>query len=224
MELSFWDMLLRLLLALVIGGAIGWERGTSRRPAGFRTHILVSLGSAIAMLTGEMVLARGGSGDVTRIASQVITGVGFLGAGTIMKVGVNVKGLTTAASLWATACLCLAAGAGLYTMAIAGLVIVLMTLTILAKLEDRFIFGLTNEVLVTLVAEAPSPLLERLKAELDLQGINIRKLAVVADDDGRFEIKFEMHPVTLHQEFDFTHATAKICTLPNVISMKVDNA
>ena len=216
------DIFLRLMLSVLIGGVIGWERGAGRRPAGFRTHILVSLGAAVAMLTGEMVTQNAGSGDATRIAAQVVSGIGFLGAGTIMKVGVNIKGLTTAASLWATACLGLAAGAGLYLMAALGLVIVLLTLTILERMEKRFLYGKMTAATVTILTDNPSAVIEHVNSVLLLLKIDMHKLRSSAVEGGRYEVKFEMRARVPSLECDFTYAGSRICSLPNVLSMKVD--
>ena len=110
------EVLTRLLCAMAVGLVIGTEREYTNRPAGMRTHILVALGSCAVMITGELIFvqykALGAAPDPARLGAQVITGVGFLGAGTILREGSDVKGLTTAASLWAVAGLVLAAGAG----------------------------------------------------------------------------------------------------------------
>ena len=130
---------LRLLFALILGLIVGLEREYTHRPAGMRTHILVALGSCAVMLTGHMIFTQyypyGATPDPARLAAQVIAGVGFLGAGTILRDGVNVKGLTTAASLWAVACLGLAVGGGYYVVALAGTFLVLLTLTLLELLQ-----------------------------------------------------------------------------------------
>jgi len=135
------EICLRILLAMAIGGVIGWERENSNRPAGLRTHMLVAIGAAVVMLMGELALDKYvgiTTMDPTRLGAQVITGVGFLGAGTIMREGPTVRGLTTAASLWAVACLGLAAGGGFYEAAAAGTVAIILTLTIFEYLEKRF--------------------------------------------------------------------------------------
>jgi len=133
-DLGWVDVLLRLLCALGVGAVIGLEREYTHRPAGLRTHMLVTLGACVVMITGQFIYAEysryGSNADPARLAAQVISGVGFLGAGTIMREGINVKGLTTAASLWAVACLGIAAGAGYYTIALPGAVFVLASLTI----------------------------------------------------------------------------------------------
>lgn len=139
MDLQITDICLRLLCAMVVGLIIGTEREYTHRPAGMRTHILVALGSCAVMITGELIfveyIAYGATPDPARLSAQVITGVGFLGAGTILREGPTVKGLTTAASLWSVACLGIAAGAGYYIVAIAGMVFILVTLTVFEALQ-----------------------------------------------------------------------------------------
>lgn len=126
-----WEVLQRLLLITAIAGAVGLERERHGRAAGFRTHILVGLGSCLVMLTG-LYLTEAMAGrvalDPTRMAAQVISGIGFLGAGTILQFRASVRGLTTAASLWAVGGVGLAVGAGfLYGAALCGLIILLVT-------------------------------------------------------------------------------------------------
>ena len=138
MEISF-----RLLCAMILGLIIGIEREYTHRPAGMRTHILVALGSCAVMLTGQMIFAQyqpfGATPDPARLAAQVIAGVGFLGAGTILRDGVTVKGLTTAASLWAVACLGLASGFGYYSLALLGMAFIMITLTLFEVLQRGLI-------------------------------------------------------------------------------------
>jgi len=131
----------RLLLACVLGGIIGYERENARRPAGFRTHILVCVGSALVMVTSEYIFKQYkglANIDPTRMGAQVISGIGFLGAGTIIREGLSVKGLTTAASLWAVSCVGLAVGIGFYEGAIAATVLIYITLIVLKTIEDKF--------------------------------------------------------------------------------------
>lgn len=132
------EMLARLVLACVLGGAIGYEREHTNRPAGFRTHILVCVGAALVMVTSEFVFRQYFGKiniDPTRMGAQVISGIGFLGAGTIIREGFNVKGLTTAASLWAVSCVGIAAGGGFYLGAVAATVLIYITLIVLKKIE-----------------------------------------------------------------------------------------
>lgn len=145
LALSHKDILLRLLCAMVVGTVIGIEREYTHRPAGLRTHILVTLGACAVMITGQLIFHQyrpyGGTADPARLAAQVISGVGFLGAGTIMREGVNVKGLTTAASLWAVACLGIAAGGGYYVVALSGMVLMFITLTLLEVVQNVLMRG-----------------------------------------------------------------------------------
>ena len=118
-ELSLVTVLLRLLLAVLCGGAVGLERERKGRPAGFRTHILVCVGAVLCMMTNQYLLRFIGSTDTARLGAGVLTGISFLGAGTIMVTGQRqVKGLTTAAGLWASAAMGLAIGVGFYEAAL----------------------------------------------------------------------------------------------------------
>lgn len=128
------EPLLRLVVGLVLGAAVGWERELQRMPAGFRTHALVGLGSAIFTVVSAFAFP-GSVSDPTRIAAQIVTGVGFLGGGAILHYRGSVRGLTTAASLWAVAAVGMAAGAGLYVIAVGGAVLVVVTLDLLDRLE-----------------------------------------------------------------------------------------
>jgi len=135
-------ILLRTVLAVLLGGVIGFERESKRRPAGFRTHTLVCVGASTVMLLSELLFMRynaayGVLSDPARMGAQVVSGIGFLGAGTIMRYGANVRGLTTAASIWATGCIGLAAGAGFYDLAVTAAVIILVTLILFSKAERR---------------------------------------------------------------------------------------
>ncbi len=135
-EFSSTAIMLRMVAALVCGGVIGMERGHRGRPAGLRTHILVCLGAAISVMVGLYISKNLGYGnDPTRMGAQVISGIGFLGGGSIMIVGRNqVRGLTTAAGLWATATIGLAIGAGCIEIAVFGTLLVLVTMLALGKL------------------------------------------------------------------------------------------
>lgn len=136
-----WEIVFKLILACVMGALIGLERESLKRPAGFKTYTLVCIGSTLAMIVSidmyyqyhHMV-----STDPGRIAAQVISGIGFLGAGTIMREGPTVMGLTTAAGLWVVACIGLAIGAGLYIPAFSATVLSLFVLTYFKKFERRF--------------------------------------------------------------------------------------
>ena len=134
------QMMVRLLLAAALGGIIGLERETHEKAAGFRTHILVCLGACLIMLTSIHLfnIYKGmGSLDPGRIAAQVVTGVGFLGAGTIIRSRTSIIGLTTAASLWSVAGIGLAIGSGLYIIGIFSAVLILSCLIVMSKIGDK---------------------------------------------------------------------------------------
>lgn len=141
LSITYLEMALRLLLALALGGIVGYEREKHKRPAGFRTHILVCVGSALIMQVSAYGFAEGAAGafyDPGRIAAQVVTGVGFLGAGTILRHGNTITGLTTAASLWIVSGIGLAVGIGYYAGALMTTLMVLISLILLRSLEGSF--------------------------------------------------------------------------------------
>ena len=136
-EPNLCSTLVRLTLAVFCGGILGLERVKKRRPAGFRTYMLVCLGASLTMIISQYLASRGQMTDVSRLGAQVINGVGFLGAGTIIVTGKQqIKGLTTAAGLWASACMGLAIGAGFYLGALIGCVAIYLTISVLRMLED----------------------------------------------------------------------------------------
>ena len=130
------EILARLVLSAVIGGMIGFEREVKSRPAGLKTHILVSLGSTLIML---LSLYGFESGDPSRMAAQVVTGIGFLGAGTIMKTGDSIQGLTTAATIWISSAIGLAVGNGYYLGSLVTSFIVLITLVGLSRIDNKIV-------------------------------------------------------------------------------------
>ncbi|MDR2770434.1 MAG: MgtC/SapB family protein [Clostridiales Family XIII bacterium] len=140
-DLNAVSTVARLLLAVVIGGVIGMERGARSQPAGFRTHMLVCVGACLAMLTNEFVYDTiSQTTDPTRLGAQVITGVGFLGVGTILVTGRHrIRGLTTAAGLWASACTGLAIGIGYYVGAIAAAALIFTALAFFPAIESKIL-------------------------------------------------------------------------------------
>ncbi len=143
-DVTWLDILLRVTLAAALGGAIGFERELREREAGLRTHMLVSVGAALFTLVSayawadwQFSTAEGLTFDPTRIAAQVVTGIGFLGAGAIIRQGLSVRGLTTAATLWVVAAIGMASGAGYFTAALITTVLVLFSLWPLRILSYR---------------------------------------------------------------------------------------
>lgn len=134
--LSNAEIVLRILLSLAMGGVLGMERGLKNRPAGTRTYMLVCLGACVVMMTGQLVYETYQTGDPARIGAQVVSGIGFLGAGSIVVTRHNqIKGLTTAAGLWASACVGLALGMGFYMVALTAGCAVFLVLTMMHQLD-----------------------------------------------------------------------------------------
>ncbi|WP_415803344.1 MgtC/SapB family protein [Marinicrinis lubricantis] len=175
-------MLLRIFAAFVLGGLIGLEREKNNHPAGFRTHILVCLGSALVMLLSMYGFSEFADEpnvrlDPARLAAQVISGIGFLGAGVILTKGISVKGLTTAASLWVIAGIGLSVGAGFYIPAVMVTVLVLFSLLILNKVERKW---LTNrkDTILRVQSDAPVERLEQFHEMMDKYHLEVRNMRV----------------------------------------------
>ncbi|CAK7030833.1 MAG: Protein SapB [Fusobacterium varium] len=152
LDLSLKSIILRIFMAIIIGGIIGYERGYNNRPAGFRTHILVCLGATIISLTQDQlrinivkfaietpIVTQVLKTDLGRMGAQVVSGIGFLGAGTIMREKKTIGGLTTAASIWTTGCIGLGIGWGFHNIAISAGIAVIIVLATLKKLEVTLI-------------------------------------------------------------------------------------
>ena len=149
-EITAASVALRLLVSLALGGLIGLERESRYQPAGLRTHILITLGSTLIMLVSIFIpqtFQDFRNGDPGRLAAQVVSGIGFLGAGAIFRLGANVRGLTTAATIWVSAAVGLAVGAGLYVGAVMAAMTILFVLIVLSRVERRFFPDITNKVL-----------------------------------------------------------------------------
>ena len=137
-ELTYSGIVFRIVCAVVIGGIIGIERSVKNRPAGLRTYMLVCVGACLIMMTNQYIYQMTNTGDPMRLGAQVVSGIGFLGAGTIIVTKHSqIKGLTTAAALWAAACVGLALGIGFYEAAITAAMAIYCTLTILHTLERK---------------------------------------------------------------------------------------
>jgi putative Mg2+ transporter-C (MgtC) family protein len=155
-SLTAFNIPLRLLLVVLFSGTLGWERTAKRRGAGIRTYIIVSLGAALTMMTSQFLkdYVADGYTDLSRLGAQVISGIGFIGAGTIMFNGFKqVKGITTAAGLWASACMGLAMGAGFVYGALIVWVLMFLVMTVLDTWENRF-FSHMGEIRLFIVFES----------------------------------------------------------------------
>lgn len=185
------ELLLRLTLACVLGGLIGIERERNRHPAGFRTHILVCIGSTLVMLCNIFIFERYknyANVDPARLGAQVISGIGFLGAGTILKEGVTVKGLTTAASIWSVACIGIAIGLGFYTGSIFATILVLVTLVVFSRVEGRVYANRRSTLLKIKSADRPGQI-GKIGTELGRCGLQICDISMEAADETSILIK-----------------------------------
>ena len=137
-EIPLYEIFIRLTAALIAGGAIGFERERDSQPAGLRTHMILALGAALVTILSITMGARYNS-DPARLAAQVVSGIGFLGAGAILRFGFNVKGLTTASTLWTTAMIGLVIGYGFSLVAVFAVLIMLIVLTLVERFEKKFV-------------------------------------------------------------------------------------
>lgn len=218
---------LRLACAMVVGIFIGLEREYTHRPAGLRTHIVVALGACVISIAGEMIYSQyaalGATPDPARLSAQVITGVGFLGAGTIMKEGVNVKGLTTAASVWAVACLGLTAGFGYYSVALLGMVFIFITLTAVEALQHRFIQVGSSSVSYEMETSDISLSLNHLNTIAQEQQVTLSDLVSQKTENGH-RLNFRVHFVGRRNKkhhvlfFDAVMAHPQTCSLQEIDS------
>ena len=216
-SLSWEESLLRLALAAAFGGAVGLEREFREREAGLRTHTLVSLGAALFTIAGAYGFRDfHNSFDPTRIAAQIVTGIGFLGAGAIIRQGLSVRGLTTAATLWVVAAIGLTCGAGYYAAAVITTAIVLLSLWPLRFVAYRVLVRFRPET-ERLMAQLPSgesagPLI----GELEELGVKLQALEVSQEADRRMVLL----DVTLPPEADAPRIVAKLSDLDNVLEIR----
>ena len=198
------QIVLRLLAAAVLGSLVGLERERHNQPAGLRTHIILTIGSALAMCVSIDLAMQFQpyvpNGDPARLAAQVISGIGFLGAGAIFKYGTSVKGLTTATSLWTVAIIGLAVGAGHYFPAIVATALLLLALSALDLLEKKYLVSTTTRTISMRVQDKPLMVDELEQVFHDL-GIDIKSVSISKDVESN-ELEFE--------------AIAKVSTQPDM--------
>jgi putative Mg2+ transporter-C (MgtC) family protein len=187
------ELILRLAAALVLGGIIGLERERQERAAGLRTVTMVSLGSCLFTLVGAYGFGSPNRVDPTRVAAQIVTGIGFLGAGTIFLRNDLVRGLTTAATIWATAAIGMAAAAGAYFLALFTTLLVLLVLTVLKPMEKRF-FRRPDGASVALVLPRRDDSLVRVQKVLSTFGGRCQSIHFeeLGQDRDRFEFDVEI--------------------------------
>ena len=190
-----FELLGRLLLAAVLGGAIGAERELNDQAAGLRTHMLLTIGACLFTLISAYGFSGGIGTDPSRLAAQVVTGIGFLGGGAIVRHGLTVKGLTTAASIWATASVGVAIGAGSYVLGIGGAVLVVATLFGLRRVSGVLQrWGVSREEFV--LATVPGFDVKRVVELVRSERVDLRGLEHLQDDDGdRIVILVKLRPL-----------------------------
>ncbi|NLY74739.1 MAG: MgtC/SapB family protein [Firmicutes bacterium] len=194
------SVIVRLILAGIMGGIVGYEREHTQRPAGFRTHILVCVGAALVMITSEFIFERYhalANLDPARLGAQVISGIGFLGAGTIIREGFSVKGLTTAASLWAVSCVGITVGAGLYSGAVVATIFIFITLLALKKFETS-ISKTSRYGTIFVQLESRPGLIGEISALLESCGVIIRNIEYENDQNKektsvKLAVRFPVH-------------------------------
>ncbi len=188
------QLLRDLLLASLLGGVIGLEREVSGKPAGFRTNLLICVGSALLTdlsLNVAAVAEAPMNADPGRIAAQIVSGIGFLGAGTILQSRGSVTGLTTAATLWVVAAIGMSVGAGAYVEAVGTTVLVVIALLALGHVEERF-FSPDHRVPGRMVVELGADALEQVQEVIERSGIEIDRLDISRTGD-RVDLSFEAH-------------------------------
>ena len=212
--LGWPHVLLRLSVAAALGGAIGLERELRERGAGLRTHLVVCVGSALFTLVSAYAFV-GPHVDPTRIAAQIVSGIGFLGAGAIIRQGLSVRGLTTAATLWLVAAIGMAAGAGYYDAAIiatAGALLTLGPLRIVAYRVTRRFRSETERLLVEVAAGgSPAPVIEALERYGRVVSLD------VSQEADRREIAID---VALHGQASSPHVVAAVAEIDGVLEVR----
>jgi putative Mg2+ transporter-C (MgtC) family protein len=227
-NISYLDLTIRMVLAVVLGGLIGLEREWSNHAAGFRTHILVCIGSASIMLLSiygfsEFVNEPNVRTDPARLAAQVISGIGFLGAGAILRNGSSITGLTTAASIWVVAAIGLSVGAGFYYASVLATFLVLVSLFLLNKWEKHLLRHRRNQEVVIKIYDRPGSL-GRIATKFGEQGLQIKNVVMesvhelaASEAEGTMELRFTLR--TVHPD-KLLKAIDGILSLPEVISLE----
>ncbi len=224
-----WTLLIRVLVAAALAGVIGAERELHGRPAGLRTHLLVGTGAALVMvtfaLTARVLPSDGVWGQLVRVdpgrlAAGIITGIGFLGAGTIMRTGDWVFGLTTAASIWFVGALGIAAGEGLYILATGGMLIGLIVLTVMDRLEQRIPSTVRHELVVEIDPKAKEEVLASIHQMRSEKSMRVRLTGwEVKDGKDRVAMRFRIR----HRgSVDIGAIASAISTLDGVFSLRLE--
>lgn len=177
---SEFETFLKLVLVSILAGIVGFERENWSKPAGFRTHVLVGISATMVMICGEYLHEITGA-DASRIPAQLLSGIGFLGAGTILRDGTNVRGLTTAAGLLSVTCIGLSVGAGYYIGAIIATLVVYVVLSYSHKFSSRLDHFYTTSLKI--ITDEPKKVVSSLESVLKSYEFNIDKLKIIENDE-----------------------------------------
>ncbi|CAB1262579.1 MgtC/SapB family protein [Clostridium sp. WLY-B-L2] len=217
--MSQWEMIIRLVLSGVLGGLIGFERRSHFKEAGLRTHFVVAVGSALIMLVSkygftDLLYTNAISVDPSRIAAQVVSGIGFLGAGTIIVEHQFVRGLTTAAGLWATAGIGIAIGAGMYIPGISATVLILVALEIFNKFKKTVSYSMGR---ADLSPDGINPALDTLKnSKIKISGIQVNRHYNKTDKDLEVRLTFRIYTKNQNETKKIMVSLLKIPYVKNV--------
>ena len=219
-EINIFSIVLRLCLAMLIGGILGMERGRKHRPAGLRTYMLVCIGSTLVMMTNQFVTLVYGGADPVRMGAQVVSGIGFLGAGTIIVTGRSqVRGITTAAGLWTAACCGLCIGIGFYEGALVGGLAIYLIIVSMQKFDD-ILHKSAHQMEVYLEYSSTIPFSEFLKSARDMSieitEIQIKKSTSVTKELFSVVLMAKSTTKQTIEEMD-----AALNTLPGVLYLEV---
>lgn len=218
--LGYLEVFLKVILAVILGGMIGLERESINRPAGFRTHILVCVGAALVMIISEELFEQYHgltTADPARLGAQVISGIGFLGAGTIIKDGVTVKGLTTAATLWAVSCIGLAIGGGYYAPAIITSIVVYVVLILFNRIDVVSLKKNRRHVAMKLEINNNENALSNIEAILIETGVKIKGIRYLNHNNDTSEIKVFLTVDNSKQYDDIVNLITDISGVKRVI-------
>ncbi|MGE5544403.1 MAG: MgtC/SapB family protein [Bacillota bacterium] len=218
--MSEWEIIFKLALSCILGGIIGLERESLNRPAGLRTYTLVCMGSTLAMIVSlEMYYQFHAmvNADPGRIAAQVVSGIGFIGAGTIIREGATIRGLTTAAGIWVVGCIGLAVGAGLYVPAIITSILVLFILIYFVRFEER-ITGIRDYRAFSMIIEDTPGQVGRVGSALGDLGVSIKNIHLSRTEDPR-RLEVEIL-VVLPQNLDPITVISNLSTVPGVYAVE----
>ena len=208
------DNLIKLLISMLLGGIIGMEREFHERPAGFRTNVLICLGSTVFTLISLAIGLRFNQ-DPGRIAAQIVNGIGFLGAGAILRDGLKITGLTTAATIWLVSAMGMAVGYGYWSLAIGTAGAALLVEFILAKLEN-VITRFRSEGTFRLCCDPSWEIVRRAEGILDSAGLKV-KSQKVQKEEGKFCVEY----VLIGSRDAFTRAASELIDIPGISDVKI---